>query len=149
MSRALVETWFAAEPAARKVNSPAAALAALLPLLTDNGAVLAEEHFAVVALSRGGKVIDAAVLTKGSDGFTVVDPKQVFRWALTRPGRAHPASILIGHNHPSGDCRESEQDVAVTRRVAEAGRVLGLPLMDHIIVGSGGRYTSFAERGLH
>lgn len=139
--------WLAAEPPARfKVDGPAAALAALLPLLTDGeGRPLEVEHFAVLALGPRGGIIDAAMLTRGSARATVVDPAQVYRWALTRARL--PAGIVVGHNHPSGDPSPSSQDIDTTRRLAAAGRTVGVALHDHIVVGEAGRFTSLAEQG--
>lgn len=90
------------------------------------------EAFAVMALNRRNRMFDIEVLTTGSDGFTIVDPKMVFRWALTR--RSPVTSIIIAHNHPSGDASPSVQDREVTERVRSAGRMLGIPVLDHIII---------------
>jgi len=105
-----------------------------------------EEHFAVAALDSRKRVIAAEVLTIGSAAHTVVDPRQVFRWALLQ-GKSGAAAIIIAHNHPSGDPTPSVSDRQVTRRVAAAGRTLGIELLDHIVVGSGGNYASLAEEG--
>jgi DNA repair protein RadC len=60
--------------------------------------------------------------------------------------REHAAAIIVAHNHPSGDPEPSLEDIEVTRRLHEAGRILGVPLLDHIIVGEGGSFTSLRER---
>lgn len=144
--RASLTAWLAAEPAAAfRVDGPAAAVAVLAPLLTKDGALLEEEAFAAVALGSRGGIIDAAVLTRGSHRMTVVDPVQVLRWALTR--RRLPSSIVVGHNHPSGDPSPSGQDIDTTRRLAAACRAVGVTLADHLIIGEAGRYTSLAEQG--
>lgn len=122
------------------VAGPADALAVLAPLLDSPEA----ERFAVVALDRRGRVVDAAVMTSGSVSCTVVDTAQIFRWALTR---ARPvSSILVGHNHPSGDPTPSQEDVTTTRRLVEAGRVIGVRVVDHVILADSGSY-SFAAHG--
>lgn len=90
------------------------------------------ERFAAIAVDRRRRVIDVEVLTVGSDGFCIVDPKQVFRWALTR--QRSVAAIIVGHNHPSGDPTPSHQDRDVTRRLIAAGAVIGIDVLDHVIV---------------
>ena len=145
MTRDFLDAWFASEPTRCSVGSPGEALLVLLPLLTDNGASLSEEHLAVVALSVRRKVLDAAVLTKGSSSFTVMDPSHIFRWALTRKGRVPVRSIIVGHNHPGGDPTPSPQDSEITSLVIRGGSILNVPVVDHIIVGSEGRFFSFAE----
>jgi len=90
------------------------------------------------------RVLATRVLTRGSSGFTVVDPRQIFREAI----EIGASSVILGHNHPSGDPTPSHQDREVTRRVVAAGRVLGIPLADHLIIaGRSGRWTSLAETG--
>lgn len=113
----------------------------LAPMLAGRS----REHFAVVALDRRRHVLNAEVLTIGNDGFCIVDPRQVYRWALMQ-GRSGASAIIIAHNHPSGDTRPSLQDLDVTERVARAGRLLGITLLDHLILGNGG-YLSMAEDG--
>ncbi len=82
-------------------------------------------------------------LTRGSDRNTVVDPRQVFRPAVELAA----SSVVVAHNHPSGDPSPSEADVEVTRRLASAGRVLGVHLVDHLVLGQG-RYVSLAQEGV-
>lgn len=103
-----------------------------------------EERLAVVALNRRRKVLGVEVLTKGNDSFTIVCPRQIFRWALLQ-GRSGASAIALAHNHPSGDPSPSTQDVEVTRRVLRTGRVLGVSLLDHLILAGSG-YTSLRER---
>ena len=76
------------------------------------------------------------------DRYTIVDPRQVFRPAV----QIGAASVVLAHNHPSGDPTPSEQDVQVTRRVAQAGEVMEIRLLDHIIVGNR-CWTSLADSG--
>jgi DNA repair protein RadC len=98
------------------------------------------EALVCIGLTRRHHIVGSAVLTTGSDALTVVDPRQVYRWALTRPRPV--AAIILAHNHPSGDPTPSEQDYDVTERVARAGRVLGIGLLDHIVLGEAGRFVS-------
>ncbi len=106
---------------------------------------LPTEHLAVAALDNRGRVIGTTVLTVGSDQYTVICPRQVFRWALLQ-GRSGARAVLLAHNHPSGDPTPSDTDHAVTRVVAQAGQVIGIPLHDHLVIGSGGRYRSITAQ---
>ena len=101
-----------------------------------------DEQLIVQFLNRRKKLIQQKVLTKGSDGMTVVDPKQIFHHALMC--RAH--AIIMVHNHPSGDPSPSNQDLQITKRVEEIGVLLQIPLLDHIIVG-GDTFVSLRALG--
>lgn len=123
------------------LTTPEGAYQAVAPLVQGE----AYECLAAVAVNRRNSVIGAAVLSRGSDAFTVVCPRQIFRWALQQ-GRSGAHAIILAHNHPSGDPTPSRQDIEVTRRVRDAGAVLGIKLLDHIVVGHD-NYTSLAEQG--
>ncbi len=101
------------------------------------------EALAALYLSRGGRLLTLRLLTTGNDAHTIVDPRQVFQTAL----RCGAASVIIAHNHPSGDIEPSAADLAVTWRLVEVGALLGIPLTDHLIIGSGA-FTSLAELGM-
>ena len=120
------------------ITCPAAAFGELGPPLAG----LSHEELHALYLDRRRRPLAHRVLTRGSDGFTVVDPRQIFRPAVT----LRACAVVLAHNHPSGDPEPSRQDIAVTARVARAGRVLGAVLLDHLVVASG-RYTSLAEGG--
>ena len=81
-------------------------------------------------------------LTRGSAGYTVVDPKQVYRVAVG----VGAAAVILAHNHPSGDPQPSREDRRVTEQVAKAGRVLGIPLLDHLVIGDRS-FRSLADLG--
>lgn len=102
-----------------------------------------DEELHALYVDRRRRLIAARALTRGSDGFTVVDPRQVFRVAVGLSAHA----VILAHNHPSGDPTPSEQDREITRRVAAAGRMLGIQLLDHIIIGTEG-WRSLAHEGL-
>ena len=74
---------------------------------------------------------------------SLVHPREVFKGAML----ANAASIIVAHNHPSGDHHASEADIAITAKLKDAGRLLGIPLEDHVIIGREG-FTSFRENGL-
>lgn len=103
---------------------------------------LRHEELHGLFLDRRRRVLARRRLTVGSDSFTVVDPRQVFRVALGVGAQA----VVLAHNHPSGDPTPSRLDQQVTDRVAEAGRVLGIVLVDHLVVGEV-HAVSFAEQG--
>lgn len=110
------------------VTEPAALVRVAWPLLAGREA----EGLVCVALDRRRRVVDAEVLTTGSDAFTIVDVAQILRWVLTR--KRVSRAFALAHNHPSGDPAPSPQDRDVTTRVAAAARVVGLQLLDHIVV---------------
>jgi len=104
-----------------------------------------QECLAVLALTRRYAVVDCEVLTRGNDVHTIVDPRQVLRWALTRD---RPVSaLIIGHNHPSGDPSPSGADLEVTQKLDAACKILGIALLDHLILARG-RWKSMQEEGL-
>ncbi|WP_339875367.1 JAB domain-containing protein [uncultured Algoriphagus sp.] len=98
------------------------------------------EEAKLLLLSRGSGVLGIYNLSSGGTAGTIVDPKLVFAAAL----KANASSIILAHNHPSGNLQPSEQDVRLTRRIREAGKLLDLELLDHLIVSKQG-YYSFAD----
>lgn len=102
-----------------------------------------DEELHALYLDRRRRLIARRELTRGSDGFTVVDPRQVFRVAVGLGAHA----VILAHNHPSGDPTPSEQDREITRRVAAAGKLLGIALLDHLVIGTEG-WASLAQEGL-
>ena len=81
-------------------------------------------------------------LTRGTLDASLVHPREVFRAAL----ESSAAALIVVHNHPSGNPEPSEEDVAITRQLVQAGRIMGIPVRDHLIV-AGNAHTSMAERG--
>jgi DNA repair protein RadC len=123
------------------VTSPEGAVRHLRPLLCFDREA---ERLAVLCLGKRGGVIAKRVLTVGNDGFTIVCPKQILRYALTRE---RPVSaIVLAHNHPSNNPEPSHQDVSCTERVAAACKVVGLHLLDHVVV-CDDSHTSLAALG--
>lgn len=125
-------------PAPATVHGPEDAWLHLSPVLADR----AEEELHALYLGARGRLLAHRCLTRGSDRHTVVDPRQVFRPAI----ELGAVSVVVAHNHPSGDPSPSGPDREVTRRLAQAGRVLGVGLVDHLIL-AGERFTSLAECG--
>ncbi len=101
-----------------------------------------QEHFVCISLTGAGEVLASRVVSVGLLDAALVHPREVFADAVS--DRA--ASVILAHNHPSGVCEPSPEDVTLTRQLAEAGRTLGIPVVDHIIV-SRGRFVSLRERG--
>jgi len=102
-----------------------------------------QEHFICITLNGAGEVIDSRTITVGLLNHSLVHPREVFADAIT--DRA--ASVICVHNHPSGSLDPSPQDIAVTTQLREAGLLLGIQLIDHIIVTKSG-YLSMKEKGL-
>jgi DNA repair protein RadC len=112
-------------------------------LLLDRVAQLETEAFYVVSLGSQSHVRAIEELTRGILNSSLVHPREVFRSAIL----AGAAGIIVAHNHPSGDPTPSTDDRAVTRQLVDAGRLLDVPMYDHVIL-AGERYVSFAEAGL-
>lgn len=104
---------------------------------------LAVEEFHVLALGSQSQVLADRLITRGILNSSLVHPREVFRAAIAEAA----AGLIVVHNHPSGDPTPSADDRAVTRQLVEAGRVLDMPVYDHVIIG-GDRYVSLAEAGL-
>lgn len=101
------------------------------------------EHFYLILLSRSNQVIKKQLISQGGTAGTVVDVKIVFKIALEHLAQ----SIILVHNHPSGNLAPSEQDKRLTERLVKTGRDLDLPVLDHVIFGDRG-YFSFADEGI-
>ncbi|MEZ4288243.1 MAG: DNA repair protein RadC [Polyangiales bacterium] len=101
------------------------------------------EHFLAIAVDTKLRPIKRVVVAKGGRHGALVDVCALFRQAILASAHA----IIVAHNHPSGDPRPSPSDTALTHALAQAGQLLELPLLDHLILGSG-RYFSFADEGL-
>ena len=122
-----------------QVRSPADVAAAYGPRLRD----LPREVFVVLHLNTANVVTSEYTLTTGGLAASIVEPRQVFERAILE----HAASVVCLHNHPSGNPEPSREDVQITKQLVEAGKVLGIPVHDHLIIAGRG-FTSLAERGL-
>jgi DNA repair protein RadC len=101
------------------------------------------EVFGVLLLTTKQALIAYHELSRGSIDTTVAHPRELFKVALL----ANAAAVIVGHNHPSGDPSPSPDDRALTHRIVQAGELMGMEVLDHIIVGHDGRYFSFREAG--
>ena len=99
-----------------------------------------KECFVVLMLNRKNRIIGAEVVSEGSLTGSVVHAREVFQPAILQ----HAASILVAHNHPSGDPQPSAEDDEVTRQLVAAGKLLLIPVLDHLVIGNG-IYYSYAE----
>ncbi len=116
---------------------------ALLPYLDeikDKG----QEHFMLITLDAGTNVIHTRIITIGLLNSTQVHPREVFAPAI----QDRAASIIVAHNHPSGSAEMSPGDIKVTKQLIEASKIIGIPLLDHIIITPSGDHLSFQEQGL-
>ena len=101
------------------------------------------EEFHLLTLDAQNRVTRQTLITRGILNSSLVHPREVFRAAIAEAA----AGIIVVHNHPSGNPSPSAEDKAVTAQLVDAGRLLDMPVYDHVIVG-GDRYFSFAEAGL-
>ena len=124
-----------------KVNS-STECADLLRASFEDGEMDYREYFKVMYLNRSYKPLGIHTISMGGTVSTIVDTKMIFTGALL----ANAQSIILCHNHPSGNLRPSIQDDALTKRAVEAGKLLDLPVIDHIILSSSS-YYSYADEG--
>lgn len=101
------------------------------------------EHFFVVLLDTKNFIVGEVEVSMGDLNKTIVNPREVFKVAIRRSSN----SIMLVHNHPSGDCKPSDGDLAVTKRLVDAGELLGISVLDHIILGYK-EYFSFKRENL-
>jgi DNA repair protein RadC len=103
---------------------------------------LSQEHFVCLYLNTKNQVIHRKTVFIGSLNASIVHPREVFKEAIKRSA----ASIICAHNHPSGDPTPSREDIEVTKRLAECGRMIGIELLDHLIIGDR-KFVSLKEKG--
>ena len=118
------------------IRGPADVFARMGPRLRDK----LQEEFHALLLNSRHRVIREVLVTRGLLDSALIHPREVFRPAITESA----AGVILVHNHPSGDATPSAEDRAVTRQLGEAGRSLGIPVLDHVVVGAGA-YVSLAE----
>lgn len=121
------------------ISSPAILARSLMPRLRH----LRTETFLVVLLNTANQVIRDVVVGEGSLNAVTIHPREVFRLAIAESA----AAVILAHNHPSGNTEPSREDIAITRQLVEAGRIVDIRVLDHLII-AGDAYTSLAERHL-
>lgn len=124
--------------AKRRIASPGDAVSLFRDYMGD----LDREHFVLMGLNTKNEPVLLETVHIGSLNASIVHPREVFKSAIL----SNAACIMVCHNHPSDDCEPSREDVSVTERLAQAGDLIGIPLLDHLIIGTEG-YVSLKERG--
>lgn len=120
------------------VRSPQDVAAYLMPRMR----YALKEQFVVLLLNTKNKIIGMEIISEGTLNNSVVHAREVYKPALLQ----NAAAIIVAHNHPSGEPQPSIEDIKATRMLSESGKILGIPLLDHLIVGDGS-YYSFQEQG--
>ena len=120
-------------------RSPGEVAAWIGPRLRD----LQHEEFWTLVLSAANQLQEEARVSSGTLNASLVHPRECFRPAI----QSNAASVIFVHNHPSGNPEPSQEDIAMTKQLVDAGRILDIPVHDHIII-AGASFTSFAERGM-
>ena len=128
------------EPSATLLRDPASAHAECADM-----AQLAQEAFAVLTLNTKNKLIARHLVSLGLVNSAPVHPREVFRAAISNSASA----VILVHNHPSGDPTPSAEDLRVTRQLVDAGKIIGIRVLDHIVIGRGDTpHCSLREKGL-
>ena len=103
-----------------------------------------KEHFWVIGLNTRCSIQYVDLASLGTLNASLVHAREVFRLAIFKAA----SSVILSHNHPSGDPEPSEDDLILTRRLAAAGNIIGIEVLDHIIIGDDSSFYSFKERGI-
>ena len=126
-----------------ELSSPAAVTDLLKKILRKEDCLSKDkEHFWVIIVDTRNKVRFVELVSLGTMNSSLVHPREIFRRAIKRGA----SSIILGHNHPSGNPEPSEEDLRITKRIVEAGKIIGIEVLDHVVIGAAG--YSFKEKGL-
>lgn len=131
----IIELFIKEQPSGPKITSPSEVYRQLLSYT-----VRKQESFLVITLDGSYQTINVHEVTKGIVNRTLVHPREVFAPAIEDMAVA----IIVAHNHPSGNTKPSEEDIDITKRLIDAGTILGIPVLDHVIVGRE-NYASLKE----
>ena len=123
----------------KKVTSPQEIADIFIPILRDEN----KEKFIVVCLNSANKIIKYETISIGNLNSSIVHPREIFKVAID----SSSASIILIHNHPSGNPEPSNEDVSITKKIVESGKIMDIPVFDHLII-AGESYTSFVEKRL-
>jgi DNA repair protein RadC len=123
----------------KRITSPEDVANIFIPLFRDE----VKERFMVVCLNSANKIIAYDTISIGNLNSSVVHPREIFKTALEQ----NAASIILLHNHPSGNPDPSNEDIAITKKLVESGKIMDIPVYDHLIL-AGSNYTSFVEKRL-
>jgi DNA repair protein RadC len=127
------------EPKDYDIKNPQGVVKAIRSSIKDK----AKEHFKLLLLDNRNKIIGISTISIGTLNASLVHPREIFKEAIIH----NSASVVLAHNHPSGDPEPSEEDMKITERLVESGKILGIEVIDHIIIGKTS-FASFKERGL-
>jgi len=122
-----------------KIESSQSAFEGLYPYLAD----LDHEQFYTILLNRSNKVIDIIKVSQGGVAGTIADARLIFKSAVEKLA----SGIILAHNHPSGNLKPSQADIALTKKIKEAGVLLDISVLDHIIIAND-KYFSFSDQGM-
>jgi DNA repair protein RadC len=120
-----------------RISSPKEAAMYIMPQMR----YLTHEYFIVILLDTKNQVMDKIQISEGSLNCAVVHPREVYAPAIIK----HAAAIVVAHNHPSGDPRPSDEDRELTRALVKTGEIIGIPVLDHVVIGDN-KYYSFKEK---
>ena len=123
----------------KKITSPQNVAEIFIPILRDDS----KEKFIVVCLNSANKIIKHETISVGNLNSSVVHPREIFKVAIDNSS----ASIILIHNHPSGNPEPSNEDIRITKKIVETGKIMDIPVFDHLII-AGETYTSFIEKRL-
>lgn len=121
------------------IRSPQDAADLLMPKLRYES----KEKFVVLLLSTKNHVLATPIISVGTLNASIVHPRELFREAINY----NAAAVILAHNHPSGDPTPSQEDIALSRKMVEAGQLLDIAVLDHVIIGDG-KYVSLKEKGI-
>jgi DNA repair protein RadC len=121
----------------KKITSPQDVAEMFIPLLKDE----LKEKFILICLNSANKIIKYDIISIGNLNSSIVHPREIFKAAIENSS----ASVILMHNHPSGNPEPSNEDISITKKLVEAGKMLDIPVFDHIIL-AGNSYTSFVEK---
>jgi DNA repair protein RadC len=121
------------------IKDPEAVIKAIRASIKDK----AKEHFKLILLNPRNKIIGISTISVGTLNASLVHPREVFKDAIMHSA----ASVVLAHNHPSGDPEPSEDDLKITKKLVDSGKILGIEVLDHIVIGKN-IFCSFKERGL-
>ncbi|URN83912.1 JAB domain-containing protein [Acetobacterium wieringae] len=124
----------------RKLSSPSDAAGLGRKFLDEAD----REQVIVCCLDNKNQPVSVNIVSMGTVNSSLVHPREVFKTAVL----SNAASIILFHNHPSGDPEPSQEDINITERIKEAGKILGIELLDHIIIGSENQFISFKEKNM-
>ncbi len=120
------------------INNPEAVVKVVRSGIRDK----AKEHFKLILLNPRNKIIGISTVSVGTLNASLVHPREVFKDAIVHSA----ASVVLAHNHPSGDPEPSEDDLKITKKLVDCGKILGIEVLDHIVIGKN-HFLSFKERG--